>query len=33
VIARIDSRRVLLDLRAILPEQDELLEHAVREVQ
>src|SRR5205823_2028232 len=33
VIARIEDKRVLLDLRAILPEQDALLERAVRGAQ
>ena len=31
VVARIEDQRVLLDLRAILPEQDTLLERAVRD--
>jgi L-seryl-tRNA(Ser) seleniumtransferase len=33
VVARIEDERVLLDLRAILPEQDTLLEQAVRGAQ
>jgi L-seryl-tRNA(Ser) seleniumtransferase len=30
VIARIEDDRLLLDLRSVLPEQDPILEHAVR---
>jgi L-seryl-tRNA(Ser) seleniumtransferase len=31
IIGRIEDNRLLLDLRAILPEQDDLLERAVRQ--